>query len=443
MGIRTMTTSETCKLEEKELALEKALLSRTFARSEQLKAFLRFICESEVRRPGAPLTEYVIGVEVLGRHEGYSPAEDSSVRTRAYELRQKLDRLYATELTDEDVQIRIPKGTYAPQYVQRPALHEVQVVTLSLPAEEGKEQKVTVRPPLRKSLWTLIGAVVVSALVASSVTWFAAKSTGRKAEPDPVLTEAWGPLAEHDGTVILCAATPLSLVAGPADHDVYNSRSYPAPLEAYALFKQHRFLPADGRLGLTFSDNMIGIGALNAALTASKTLRSFGTSYQLLPERVATVSSLRGRNAILFGSAVDSEAISVAMRDVPLTVDFEPSIREFVIRDKSNGSFTAPKKDANGEPTEVFGLLTVKSARDADRKRIESVVFSGITSVGLQGTAEFFSSSSAMGAFRAMLAKEGISGFPAVYQVVIRCTYTNLLLLSFDYYSHRIVRKSL
>ncbi len=427
-----MTKLENCSREERELALQKALQSRTFARSEQLKAFLRFICESEALRPGAPLTEYVIGVEVLGRPEGYSPAEDSAVRTRAYELRQKLDRLYSTELPDEAVRILIPKGTYSPQYVRSSNGLQLQILT---PQAASKQ--------LRTSARSLVPAILISLLLGSGLTWLVMKAVTQNAGSDPALVEAWGPLAKHDQTVALCVATPLSLVLGPREHDVYDSPSYAPPEEAYSLFKKHRFLPPDGRLGMTFSDNMIAVGTMNAAMVTAKTLRSFGTAYQLLPERAAEASSLRGRNVVYLGAPVDSEAIALAMRDVPLAVDFEPSIREFVIRDRSTGKFIAPKKDAAGDFTEVYGLITVKTARDSDRKRVQTVLFSGITSVGSQGAAEFFSSPSAMINLRSTLAKEGASGFPAVYQVVIKCSCVNQLVLSADYYSHRIIRRTL
>jgi len=82
----------------------------------------------------------------------------------------------------------------------------------------------------------------------------------------------------------------------------------------------------------------------------------------------------------------------------------------------------------------------VRTSNDTDRRPIQSVVFSGITSVGVQGAAEYFSSPSAMSSLRAHFNKEGISGFPASYQVVIGCTYAKQLLLSADYYSHRVVR---
>ncbi len=104
-----MVEEEICSEEEKRIALNRAIGSRTFARSEQLRSFLRYVCEAELRGGKSDLTEYVIGVEVLHRPAGYSPSEDSSVRTRAYELRQKLEKLYSTELPNEPVKNRAPE----------------------------------------------------------------------------------------------------------------------------------------------------------------------------------------------------------------------------------------------------------------------------------------------------------------------------------------------
>ncbi len=435
-----MTHAELCSPEEKKEALAKAVQSRTFSRSEQLKAFLLYVCEAETLRPGRPLTEYVIGVEVLRRPEGYSPAEDSSVRTRAYELRQKLDKLYSIEYPNEVVQIAIPKGTYSPHYVRREQVPEIAANERPIRNDLPSPVPVTVREPLLTRGWLAL-ALLVAALAGSAVTWVYVRFTSEIPETSPVLSEAWGPLGRHDGTVLLSIATPLSLVAGPLDHEVYSSLTYPAPPETFPLFRQHRLLPDDGRLGLTFSDNMLAVGTMNAALTCANTLRKFGTSYQVLPERVATVSSLRGRNAILLGAPVDSEAISVAMKDMPLLVDFEPSVREFVIRDRATGQIIVPKKNIRGEFAEVYGLLTVKDSRDGDGRRVQTVLLSGITSVGIQGAAEFFSSAAALRNLRSVITRGKGVGFPACYQVVVRCTFHDLLLLTSDYYTHRVIRQ--
>src|SRR5512139_4162960 len=114
-----MTGAAEITVKEKREALELALNSRTLHRAEQLKAILRYIVEQDLAGHTGDLNEHLIGVEVLGRPPGYSSSEDSSVRTRAYELRQKLERLYLLEARDAPVQIILPKGAYAPQYSRR------------------------------------------------------------------------------------------------------------------------------------------------------------------------------------------------------------------------------------------------------------------------------------------------------------------------------------
>jgi hypothetical protein len=429
-----------CTQEDKRLALERALHSRTFARSEQLRAFLRFVCEAEMRGAVADLTEYVIGVQVLGRPEGYSPGEDSSVRTRAYELRQKLEKLYSTELQADAIRIVVPKGAYAPHYVKPTATPhtdssvEAALVKSATPAVSEKA------PPPRRA-WVLVGVALASGLLGAALTLVGLRSVPLKsAAVDPIVTEAWGPLAKPDGDVLLCAATPLHLVVGPAGHEAYGSPNYPAPLEAYPLFREHRPLEPGAKLGLVFTKNVLGVGTMNAVVVAVNTLRSMGTSYQILPERVATISALRGRNAILFGAPVDSEAITRTLAKAPLTVDYEPSVKEFVVRDRTNGRMLVPKKDANGDFVQVYGLVTVLNTRDSDRGRLGTVVFSGITSAGTHGAAEFFSSPRALRSLKSVLTKEGNHGFPAAYQVVVKCTFSNMLLLAYEYDSHKVLQ---
>jgi hypothetical protein len=434
VAVRPVVEITECTQDDKRAALERALHSRTFARSEQLRAFLRFVCEAEMRGAGAELTEYVIGVEVLGRSQGYSPAEDSSVRTRAYELRQKLEKLYSTELQTETIQIVVPKGAYAPQYVKPSSVPHP-----ALPVETTPVPALV--PPVRSRRipWVFAtGAFLIGVLV----TFVALRSVVQKsAAVDAIVTEAWGPLARPGADVVLCAATPLHLVVGPAGHEAYGSPNYPAPPEAYPLFHQHRPLEPGTKLGLIFTDNVLGVGTMNAVVAAVKTLKAMGSSYQILPERVATISALRGRNAILFGAPVDSEAITRTLQAAPLTVDYEPSVKEFVIRDRTSGRMILPKKDANGDFTEVYGLVTVLSTRDSDRGRLGMVVFSGITSAGTHGAAEFFSSPRALRNLQSALRKDGIQGFPAAYQVVVKCTFSNMLLLAYEYDSHKVLQR--
>ena len=102
---------------EKRAAMEQVLQSATFLRASQVRNFLRYICEMELAGRASALHEYLIAVEAMGLPSTYSTDDDSSVRRRAYALRQKLDRVYADELTEAKVRIVVPKGSYVPRFV--------------------------------------------------------------------------------------------------------------------------------------------------------------------------------------------------------------------------------------------------------------------------------------------------------------------------------------
>ena len=126
-----MNPSQPIRDAEKRAALEEVLQSATFVRASQVRNFLRYICEMELAGRAAALHEYLIGVEAMGRPTAYSTEDDSSVRRRAYALRQKLDEVYAKELTDARIRIDVPKGSYVPRFT---------------PVTEARREEVECRP---------------------------------------------------------------------------------------------------------------------------------------------------------------------------------------------------------------------------------------------------------------------------------------------------------
>ena len=147
------------------------------------------------------LTEYLIGTKALGRPEDFSPLEDSSVRTRAYELRQRLQKYYSNENPDALVRIELPKGAYTPHFVVgSPAAP-------SVPAE-------TQSPRRFHSAAGWAGGFLAGCLVASLVAWAV---IGRIQGPgvEPALRRAWDPLISKDQEILLCIGTPLHLLVTP------------------------------------------------------------------------------------------------------------------------------------------------------------------------------------------------------------------------------------
>jgi len=93
----TETSSADVSEQEKLAALDFVLKSQSLSRSERLKCLLSYIREAELTGKADQLTEYDIAISALVRRSDFSPIEDSAVRSRTYELRQKLEKLYAVE----------------------------------------------------------------------------------------------------------------------------------------------------------------------------------------------------------------------------------------------------------------------------------------------------------------------------------------------------------
>jgi hypothetical protein len=97
-------------------ALQRVLRSRTFARSEKLRSFLKFIVEMEQLGLSHQLKGYTIGIDVFSRSHGFDPGTDPLVRVQAGKLRKLLNQFYACEGRDDPLRIRIPLGGYVPVY---------------------------------------------------------------------------------------------------------------------------------------------------------------------------------------------------------------------------------------------------------------------------------------------------------------------------------------
>lgn len=98
------------------LALAAILSSQTFARSERLRTFLKFVVEHEQLGLAHQLKGYTIGMDVFSRDGALDPGVDALVRVQAGKLRRLLNLYYADEGRNDPVRIRIPLGGYVPVY---------------------------------------------------------------------------------------------------------------------------------------------------------------------------------------------------------------------------------------------------------------------------------------------------------------------------------------
>jgi hypothetical protein len=226
---------------------------------------------------------------------------------------------------------------------------------------------------------------------------------------DPVLAEAWGSLARLGANVVICIATPPQLEIPPYLDE-------PGPV----------------RLG-----EVLGL------ITTVRTLDRMGVDFQILAEKNVEMPALRGRNLVLYGNPESSTAAARLLERARLTIAYDTERRERVVRSTRGGPDAVayvPKRNALGELTDVFGLLTVMpSEGDGVADTARTVIVSCTNSAGCQAAVEFFSSASSMRGLRDRLRGENQDGFPPAYQVVVRCRVEKSQALSGEYEAHVVL----
>jgi hypothetical protein len=437
-----MVTSEPPVTEsEKRQALKTALESETFARSAQLRALLQYICEREMSGDAATLTEYQIAVDVLGRRKDFNLTDDSSVRNRVYELRQRLDRYYSNENSAAEVQIDIPRGGYVPFYSRRRPSAEV---AREMPARELQAATFVVeaapvvpvvdavrRAPRERFYWAIVLIAVVCVAIGLAIGDYLGRS-----RPSAVLKEAWGPLADPGDEILISIATSLHMVVRP--HITAHPWRFAAPPNIAEIYGNTRPLDAGTPLYMEPAQLSVPLAELAAVATLSNARTAFGGIYQILPESEAPVGALRGRNAILLATSTHSEAARALLHNMPYTIDYDAKDLFSVIDQRKpagqNEVFTA-RPTGQPVPSTLYGLLSVITWPDAGGRARRTVILSGAGSAGVQAAAEFFCSPARMAELR-----QKMHGFPPAYQVVIRCKTSGLRLISYEYVTHEVVR---
>jgi hypothetical protein len=413
-------------------ALEQVLRSVTFERADQLRHFLRYVCEMELAGRGAELNEHLIGVEALGKPPRYSTTDDSSVRRCAHALRQKLEEAYAGELAGSRIRIELPRGGYQPRF---------QVV----PTESRHG---------RAPGWTswgipwMVGSFVLGLLIGAAALDLARPAPTASAAPrDPVLAEAWGPLARPGANTLICLSAPahygiLPYPDGPLPPKV---SFLPDSNELASWWQRHYPLPPGHRLASHLTSGPIRLGEVMGLVAALRTLGRLGVEPEVVAEKYAMLPALRGRNVLLFGNPEYSHAAVNLLAKTPLTVAYDASLRDRVVR--SNASqpprLYKPERDERGALTDALGLITVLPSEGATPQAHQrTIVISCTNAAGCQAALEFLSSPGSLAAFRQRLLAEGLSGFPPGYQVVIRSdVFLSAQSLSGAYEAHVVFQR--
>jgi hypothetical protein len=295
-------TVENLSAEQKREALDLVFRSRTFSRSDRLKNLLRFLCEAEMEGRCDDLNEYSIGVEALGRPPDFSPGEDSSVRSRAYELRRKLEKFYSTEAPEAAVRIEVPKGSYFPQYTRvasgPAAEHLLPLSTLPLLAALPP---LPLGQPAGNRLATVaafIAGVVLTA--AGFIAWNTAFSPARlpRGVWTPELETLWKPMVDSKAPILISFQNRLFLRVGPLNVRDWKVNTIDRVETSEPLMRLKRLF----NVPQVYEDrNYVDFGAANAVFQLSRLLATRKQNISAKRSTDVTWDDLKTKNVIVIG----------------------------------------------------------------------------------------------------------------------------------------------
>lgn len=427
------------KSQEKLEALALVLQSETLARSDQLRKFLRYVAEMEATGRGNEITEYSIGTDALGRPSTYSPADDSSVRGRAHDLRQKLDHFYKHERPDARIRVALQKGSYAPYFyeVEPPPPEETRSAQL-VPAVPIATPPV---PKKSRNLW--VAAAIFLSFITGSVTgafWMLHHSRPPEAS---VLQQFWGPMLHAGSDVLICLATPPALRIKPFPatprHPAFQLAS-----KDIAKWYASLGLPGQGEPYVYRSATSPLFGDAAAAIQAAQTIAAYGGSIQFLPENIIVGQvALAKRNILVIGAPNYSPYAARVLKNTPFTIEESDRFGEEIIRERSPQSGSplvfVPSVGQSGGISVAYALITVFPNQTGREEGPRAIVVSGITGAGAPAAMEFFTSAAGLSALRGRFLKDGLSRTPASYQVVVKGSRDEAMPLNWQMVTYRVM----
>lgn len=353
-------------MNQKRLAMEEILSSQTFARSDQLRNFLKFICEQEMAERGSELNEYLIGVEVLGRPPNYSPSEDATVRNRAHVLRKKLHEFYEHEGITSPIRIELPKGSYCPLFLNAEAgfqlspdsstaifatpsaLHHADEPSIPIPALV-EQPKPEAEQKTNRWRWAL--AMAIAAVVVSLAAW---KLFPMRTTPT-ALEQFWEPVLKSSHPVLICQSpTVVYMLSGKTKEKQFSRLSQEAS-------PSYEFDPTEQIPGSDLIPRVDSYVSMSNSIGALKLANMFGRlnkPTQFKKSNEANFDEMRNAPTILLGGFNNRWTMSLINNQ--RFVFEEKAFRHRVIVDKQDPTriWGNPNTSVIGQTNEDYAIIS-------------------------------------------------------------------------------------
>ncbi|RPI20932.1 MAG: hypothetical protein EHM61_25955 [Acidobacteria bacterium] len=290
--------------------LNRIVASPAFAQSQRLIRFLRFVVEQSLEDKADHLKEYLIGLSVFDRTDGYDPRTDPIVRVEAGRLRTKLREYYSAEGKDDPVMIDLPKGSYIPTAKRRAD----KLIETGSPVPVRRKYNLV---PLLLLVTTLVSSALAAYLYLQNRQIRKTAQAEKTAHIAPQLAPLWGPFLAPGTETHAVFGSPFFLTA--PDYRMFL-RPYdinePTGLESNTAFLRLR--EKLGRLTGPRYDYAL-VGELLALVKLTSFFGASGVPLKALESQKTNWDSIQSGNIILLGAPRMNHLI----RRFPHSIDFE------------------------------------------------------------------------------------------------------------------------
>jgi hypothetical protein len=402
--------------EEKRSALHQALQSKTLARTDRLKNLLRFLCESEINGRASELNEYVIGVEALGQPQRFSPSENSAVRSRIFELRQRLEKFYSAEAPDAPLLIELAKGSYVPKFVRR------ERAAAPLPVRVGT-----------RLWWIAAAAFLAGAALTAVLMRGTSPHASAAAGWTPELEKIWSPFFAHGTPVMLSFESRLFVRIGSVNvrdwtvDEMARVESSARLMEIKDLFHQQQ---------LYENRNYADFGTVQAAFEIARLLGSRNPHLVMKRSSELAPDDARDDDLIVLSKPSTDPALRALLARGPY-VDERLRVRNLDPKPGEQAEYDAVPDPKDPDRSGVrYLLITLMPGLHEKRRLLSLACFNSEDPWAL---AEYLTSPEHA---RELYAKvhQADGRMPDFYQVVVKAIFRAQTPIQLEYVTHRVLQ---
>lgn len=400
--------------------VERICESKHFRRANKLKAFLRHICEKAREGRFEDLKEHEVGTQVFGRKPGYNMAEDNIVRVQARLLRNRLERYFEDEGRDEPFVVQVPRGAYAPEFIERAAVDAAIEKAVAPVAPTPAQQAV--ETPSRTSPMALVAAATVILVFAAAV-WQVARYTPAglgvaAADLNSQVRDLYGQLlawpAEYETLVVLSNPKVLlyKRLTAPATQSP-NLVRIPSTLHgALSSSLNNGGTDGDQHYLHVQQHSYTGMGEAATAYHVGILMERLQVRTRLTQGRFLDWEKARTRNMIVLGSPHINDWTLANLSGGEFQF-VEGGVLD-TAADEGRGRKYATAYDSDGRPKEDYGMISLFDLGDT-----KALTLAGRSSEGTYGIGEFFFDNHKMRQVLEALSPDGDPA-PTAWQALVR-----------------------